>query len=260
MKSSIFIALLFVLVACQEEKPIWDQLTPAEQAAVRAQAEADCLAEAATRFTNFKTESTKVFSSTSWNRNKQWRHVLKNGETEDTRTDFQVWKQTATELYLWVKVTKGSDVTDFFLRLTAAENDDMIDDVKANICSKTLTSTSRSSTGPVSASKTYTQTAGSEKREFTDTYNFDFTYPAFFGANHNFGRKIVTKKVSSNEVISTLNLTSTFSSVTGADDLRSSYTDGYTQKFCEISTLVSPYAIPYVYNTCPATPPVGWNL
>lgn len=260
MKKVFFIFLLVLSSACQEEKGIWDELTGPEREAVRAEAEAACLSESSQRFTNFKTTSANTFSSSDWVRNKQWRHILKNGEVEDTRTDFQVWKQRATELYLWVKVTKGSDVSDYFLRISQSENEDMIDDIRSNICSRTMSTTSTSNSGPVSAIKTYTQTAGSEKREFTDTYNFDFSYLAFFGANHNLTRKIVTKKVSNDEVISTINLTSSFSSVTGADDLRVLYTDGYTQKFCEVSTLTSPYAIPYILNSCPTVLPGDWDL
>ena len=259
MKTSLVIALLLILAACQEEKGIWDQLTPAEQAAVRAQAVAECKSSNQARFDAIK-NSTGFFQSTTWQRNKAFKHELKNGEVVDTLNEIQVWKQDTVSniVYLWIKQTKGSDLESFFVRITKDQHDQMVTDLLDDLCDKNITATT--ATNPIPVTEAYTQTASPNKREFTDTYSLQIDETPFVGATYRLTRKIVTKKIADDSVVSTVNLASTFAAVTEPEVLGSN-PNSYATIYCDLVTPTSPtrFTLPYTY-TCVTTLPGGWNL
>lgn len=259
MKTAFFIALLVLVAACQEEKGIWDQLSPAEQAAVRAQAVAECKSSNQTRFDAIK-NSTGFFQSTTWQRSKAFKHELKNGEAVDTLNEIQVWKQdtAANVVYLWIKQTKGSDLDSFFLRITKAQHEQMVTDLLDDLCDKNITATTASN--PLPVTKTYTQTATPNKREFTDTYSLQIDETPFVAAVYRLTRKIVTKKIADDAIVSTVNLASTFTTVAEPEVLGSN-PDSYATIYCDLVTPTPPtrFSLPYTYN-CVTSLPVGWNL
>ncbi len=262
MKKILFISLLALLAACQEEKPIWDQLSNDERAAVRTQARAECVSSNQTRFNAIK-NSTGFFQSTAWQRNKAFKHELKNGEAVDTLNEIQVWKQdkVANVVYLWVKQTKGAALDSFFLRLTKAQHDKMVTDLLNDLCDRKITATA--STNPLPVTKTYTQTASPNKREFTDTYGLQIDETPFIAGTYRLTRKIVTKKIADDSVVSTLNLASTFTSVAEPEVLGSN-PNSYATIYCDIvepavTIPETPYPLPYSY-TCQSSLPGGWNL
>ncbi len=261
MKHFFLIALLG-LAACQEEKPIWDQLTELERDAVREEAERECTLANQSRFDAIK-NSTGFFQSTTWQRNKAFKHELKNGETVDTLNEIQVWKQdtAANIVYLWVKQTKGSDLDSFFIRITKTQHENMVDGLLKNLCARTITATS--STNPIPVTKSYTQTATPNKREFTDTYSIQLDETPFVGGTYRLTRKIVTKKIADDAVVSTLNLASTFTSVAEPEVLGSN-PNSYATIYCDlvepvVTVPATAYSLPFAI-TCSSSLPGGWNL
>jgi len=257
LKTLIALAALFILASCQEEKGIWDTLTPAEQAAVRAQAIAECKSSNQVRFDALK-NSTTFFQSTSWARNKAYKHELKNGDTVDTLNEIQVWKQDTVSnvVYLWVKQTKGSDLTSFFVRITKTQHQEMVDDLLDDLCDKNITATT--STNPITISKSYTQTVTPNKREFSDTYSYQTDETPFIATTYRLTRKIVTKVIADDSVVSTTNLSSTFSTVADPVALGSN-PDSYATIYCDLETPATRFGIPYTYS-CVTSLPGTWNL
>jgi hypothetical protein len=249
------ISILVFAISCNEKEGIWDKLTPAERAAVEARARTECIAASNERFNAFKDSSISMFTSTSWNRGKAFKHELKNGETIDTSYEIQVWKQLPTEIYFLVEKTIGTTTDTYFLRLLAAQNETMIEDIQEEVCSKRLTL--GNGTNPINITREYVQTGVTNRDEITDTYRMNISQLAYIGATHNLSRKIVKKKISNNEVVSTVNLTSTFTSISSPPALNPDYTT-YPQKFCDVA-FTDPYVLPFPLAACSAVLPAGWD-
>ncbi len=266
MKKTLTLIFLVLISACRKEEGIWDELSPAERAAVRERAVNECLSDTNSKFNSFKDNSALVFTSTRWQRNDAWKHELKNGTTVDTTHDIQVWKQTATELYLVITRTIGANTPEtYFLRIRAAANDDIIEDLQLQYCSKMV---SLSGSNPLTVVEEYTQSVVGGTREFTDTYLFNTSYFAYVGTAWNVTRKIVAKDADG-DVTSTTNLTSSFTAVSDPDPL-STNPAIYGTKYCDITEPAADpsypdirYKVPYVVpepSACPTVLPGDWNL
>lgn len=262
----LLVPLLVISGACRKEKGIWDELTPAEQEAVRERARASCLRDSAETYADFRDASRGVFSSTAWQRNDAWRHQLKNGDTVETTHDVQVWKQTPTALYLVVTRTIGSASPEtFFLRITDVANDDMIADLQRQVC---LGQVRASGTGPITVTADYTTTVTDGTRKTTDTYTFNRSLFAYAATAWHVTRKIEARNAAGT-VTSTTNLTSTFAARTDATALSTDPTT-YGSHFCDVveptADTTDPelrYKVPYVVPEpagCASTLPGDWDL
>jgi hypothetical protein len=266
LKKTLALILLVLIGACRKEEGIWDELSPAERAAIRERAISNCLSETRSKFNSFKDNSALVFTSDRWQRNDAWKHELKNGTTVDTTHDIQVWKQTATELYLVITRTIGANTPEtYFLRILAAANDDMIEDLQLQYCVEQIT---LSGSNPMTAVEEYIQSVVGGTREFTDTYSFNTAYFAYVGTAWNVSRKIVAKDADG-DVTSTTNLTSSFTAVSNPDPLNTNPAV-YGTKYCDITEPAADptypdlrYKVPYVVPepaACPIILPGGWDL
>lgn len=258
--------LLLTVCACRKEKGVWSELTPEEQAAVRERALNTCLRDSTETYDAFRDASSGVFTSTSWQRNDAWKHELKNGTTVDTTHDIQVWKQTPTELYLVVTRTVGATAAEtYYLRITQAANDDMIEDLQRQVCNGQV---SASGTNPIVVKVDYETTVVGGSRETSDTYSFSGSFFAYAATAWNVTRTVRALD-SEGKVTSTTNLTSTFTAVTNPTPL-STDPATYGNRFCDIvepaadvSDPAIRYKVPYVVpepSGCATTLPGGWDL
>ncbi len=269
MKRLLFLALLGLACgACRKEEGIWDELSPAERAALRERALRDCISNSNARFSEFKDGVDALYTSASWQRNKAYKHELKNGETVDTTHNVQVWKQSASELYLVVTRTIGSNTpVTYFLRIPNATNDDILDDLQLEVCAQraTLVSSSGSS---MTVRKEYKQTVVGGTRETTDTYTMPYALSPYMGTAWRFTRKIVAKDTAG-KVTSTTNLVSSWNSVASPTPLNAD-PNTYGNFYCDIIEPAAdaefpdlrykaPYLIPEP-STCPTVLPAGWSL
>jgi hypothetical protein len=255
-----------VVSACGKSKGVWDELSPADRAAITTRAYNECKAETASDFADFQARSAAVYISTAWERSDAWKHELKNGATVDTTHNIRVWKNAADELYLLIERVIGSNTRVYFLRIPKAINQEMIEDLNEQYCRKQIAM----STGPSQSSATeeYIVASGTNTKEYTDTSSFDHDELAYMGGIWRRKQVIVTKD-DDGDVTNTTTLLSTFSAVStsGMPALSADYTTYAGATFCDITepaediaTGIS-FVLPYVVSeTCSATVPVTWSI
>ncbi len=258
--------LLILIVACGKTEGVWDELDAADRAAITTRAYNECKDETNGDFNAFKEESELVYSSSDWQRSDAWKHELKNGATVDTTHNIRVWRNDGTDLYLLINRVIGSNTRVYFLRIPKAINLEMIEDLQEQFCRKQVAVSTNSSR--VTVEEEYVVPTGTDTKEYTDTYRFDFDYLAYMGSAWNVTRLIVTKDDDDDET-GRVTLTSTFVEVDPDTlaDLKPTYTEYVGATFCEITepaedvaTGIS-FVVPYVVSeTCASTLPVGWTL
>lgn len=272
MKSKvILLSLLTIAVACKsEEIQKFDELTDAEQAAIRTRGTALCLSANTAIYNRFKTRSASMFTSGIFNRGDGFEFLFKNGATTERTVEIKVWKQTATEIFFYI--TDDQAPGDYFLRVQNTDNDQMIDDLLTVHCTRPIIYTSSTGdNGPLTMTNDYEIPRAPNSEIFKDTYTMPFDYPAFF-ANYRIGRTKRVEDADDNQVGSTVTYTSTLTqkAYTFASDNAEDSAE-YNQKFCVFNRgtgyrfarerNVEGFKIDYSNLTdCPITKPVAWDL
>lgn len=266
MHHLILLIILVTLSSCREEKSLWNELSPDEQAYLRSRARVKCEEDNATAYKNFKKLSGESFTSSTYNRAKGVEIKFKQGDAVSVTTDMKVWKKDTINnvLYFYVTKTNSDFSTDsYFLRLPVIQNDDVIDDFLSDQCDEIYTA-SIGSSGPLSIKYPYTVKISSGKYEYTDNYSFKFDEPAFLGS-YRLSRKVVTFN-SKDEQTNTASFTSTLTNKTYSNFASADYTNpAYVQKFCILDFETgSEYRLSKTElgfkKTCLSTPPVDWDL
>lgn len=277
MKTLIPLFALLLLASCEEEVQMYDKLTAAERRAIEQASELKCQSANNAKYTTFKNEAAKIYDSSSFDRGDGFYYEYKEGNVVKQKADIRVWKRdgTANEVYFYITDTLIG-ASSYFVRVTQAVNEAMIDDLFADHClsgtNKIFTSTIGSSS--LSVKYEYTVPNSPNKDELIDSYTIPFAKPVFF-ANYQLNRTVTTKKLDGgaqvgNPVKYASTLTNKSYDFDGHDvATNSTY---YTQKFCEIDFLssgspashyrVEKYgsAIGYRLTNCTTTVPVGWDL
>jgi len=276
----LLISFLVLGAACGKREAVWDELSEADQRAIRGRAYGECKSDSVTTFENFVEKSSLVWTSGDWQRNDAWKHTFTEGSSVIT-TKIRIWKNNGTMLYLAIT----DDVTTtapYFLRIPKAANETMITHLKEQICrGHQSVSAKGGEDGPLTVGREYTTTEAAEVNTITDTYSFNFAYPAFVATEWNLKRRILKKK-SDGTQISDKTSTSSFTKLTGEDDLPTTATSWAT-KYCDIflpevvppgAELENPgelrYVVPYQLGNNDTTPgtltcnvgtlPTGWDL
>lgn len=267
MRSLSLLIISFLLAACnQQEIPSYNDLTPAEQAAIESARKDKCLRDYASVYANFKEDTALLFDSDKWVRGKGFYHEYK-GKDFTRKVDIRIWKQdrNTDDIYFYITDTLSGS-SSYFLKMSRSQNEAILDDVYADHCDRVYTVTG---TTGLTAKYEYTVTNAPNTDTYTDTYTLSPAYPIFF-ANFNLARKKVTKN-SSGTVTSTLNDTSTLTAKTFDFGSYTTATDAaqYTQKFCLIDEeTAGVYRFMKAQSTngfrlqtvCASTPPVDWDL
>lgn len=271
MKTIFFLIILLLLgISCkQEEIQSYADLDPDEQAAINAAGTIQCLNRVASNYNQFKASSNEVFSSSSFNREDGFEFILKNGTTAERTVQIKIWKQTPTELFFYISDDKASG--DYFLRWQKADNEQVIDDLKAAHCTRPEIYTSSIASSSLTMKYEYTLPKAPDHEDYVDTYTMAFSQPAFF-ANYKIGR---TKKLvnSDDEVQSTTTYTSTLTAKTYDFENYDNAEDSgrYNQLFCTIPRGASGYRFANERNVegfkfslsgaeCVTTKPAAWDL
>lgn len=266
MKFALLAVLVAFTLSCRKEEAIWDELSPADQAAISTRAYNECIADITDNFDDFKADSATIYSSASWQRHDAWKHELKadGASTAEVINNIRVWKNSGTEIYFLITQEKGSDTKVFFLRIPSTVNDSMIDNLKQQYCRKQV---ALSGTSRFTVTEDYTLSVGTGTNEYKETYTFDFDKLAYMGSAWKM-KRVLTKKDSNGTVTSTTTLNSTLSAVTGLDDLEPLYTAYAGATFCDITqpaadangiTYKVPYVVPFP-ESCAAALPGTWSI
>jgi hypothetical protein len=251
-------SLLFLAAGCEEEVPMYDRLTPAEQTAIQTIARDRCMADTLDTYTDFKTNSNTQMMDFS--RGQHWKVSYAGSPVVDSY--IYVWKVSATAVYFLFKENIQGVLTYNFIKMTPTLNGLMIDDMRKKKCYK---DTSVSSISATSATITF-KTLNVESTVSSVKYKTDSTYtatihnsvqqPMFFA---NFAKRIAKKKLDVNgNVASTenFNYTLTYVGDTNETDLEPTYNDpNYNNnKYCVVdyNNAVGPdpitFDIPYALN------------
>lgn len=171
MKFLTLLLILLLVISCREEEGIWDELSPAEQAAVRLRVYNKCITESNSHFDTFLTNSDKNFyGDDAYDRGVTFNHTFKEGETTDYTHKITIWKTTATDVYLLIYVDDSSDQYQF-VKIPKATNDSMISQMQIDYCNKDLTLNTRS--------LTYKYVTETTTKETTYTYTYSTSLLAY---------------------------------------------------------------------------------
>ena len=177
MNKIIPFLFILLLTACNEEVPSWDDLSAAEQAALRNRQQTECLADTASHFTGFTTTSDDNFYGTSaYAEGTTFNHTFSEGSTSRYTHKITIWKVTTTDIYLLIDI---DDTTDEyrFLKIPKTTNDAMITDLQTKYCDR---STSSDSTLTISTSaKTYKKITTGTTKEITYTFTYSTSLLAY---------------------------------------------------------------------------------
>lgn len=299
MKQLWPLGLVLSLFGCNKAEFV--DLQEPDLTAVRQLAYNDCLAAENPTYEEYKLSSAEVFAvpnSTVWTRDIGYTHEYKEGATTLVTHNIRVWRNTGTFLYLFVEKVESVATNNrkYFLRLpltiaaATGSNEQLINDLKGIGCVPRdesddsvdgETVITGSSSGPLSAKKTYTtRNSDGTYFEYTETYNLNFDLPAWVGGSM-WGMNLAEVKYDINDaVLTTKNFTSTFTRVTTAQTaLPVLVTDPVYQSrdtkvhFCDIVTPTAPvipgyatilHVLPFTIesdpHSCPdTTVPVAWT-
>lgn len=179
MKVATLLLVLFTLISCREEEGIWDELTLAEQAAIRARSQAKCLANVATDILDITdTSDTELLRFT---RLDTWKLEYKKDSALIETSKIYVWKIDGSTVYFLFSLVEGGSTSNKFVKMTNVTNSELFEDLRQKKCISDL---------DLSVSSTLLS-AGIEEGEVTidsDTYykfkathSFHDELPAFFG-------------------------------------------------------------------------------
>lgn len=273
MKTILALGFLLLFISCkQEEIQSFEDLTQIEQDAIRNASRDKCLSLVAANYTKFKNDSNKVFDSTSYDRERGFYHEYKLGSEVKRKMDIRIWKRDADadEIYFYITETQLASES-YFLRITKAQNEEMIDDLKADHCvrSPARVYDSTISSASLSVKYEYDKSNAPNTDEYIDTYSLPFSSLAMF-ANFRLTRKITTKDSDDDVVGSPANYSSTL--VAKNYDFEG-YTDPtnaarYTQKFCDFQYETGTQYrfsqettnIGFKWTCTTGAVPVGWDL
>lgn len=162
------ISLLFILlslISCREEEGIWDELTQAEQDAIRLRALNKCISDSTSHFNAFKENSNnKFYGDNAYDRGITFNHTFKEGTSVDYTHKITVWKTSATDVYLLIFIDDSTDQYRF-VKIPKATNETMISGMQTDYCSEDLTLSTSNQTYK------HVVTASSKKTTSTFTYN-----------------------------------------------------------------------------------------
>lgn len=286
------ILLLLLLVAsCNKTEEV--TLVDPELTNVLQRVLQECRDQSSEKYAKFKEGSSPVFgNSTLWVRHRGFRHEYKSGSTIIYSNDIRVWKSTTSNLYLFIENHQtGGSTKKFFLRLESGvaegANDNLIDDIQTQGClalndthPTEYSEVSGGNSGPLTLTKHYViPNSDGTKKRYSDTYVFDFNYPAWVGSAWRFGRSTVKIDVNGHDTTETESFSSTFVQVTTAQDdlpvsevatvFQNTVGDATSVRFCDLDTTTDTnypgvdYTVPFSpgtdTNACPNTVPVGWT-
>jgi hypothetical protein len=158
-----FIILSFL--SCRDEEGIWDELSPAEQAAVRLRAYNKCISNSSSQFTNFLNQSEgNFFGDDAFDRGTTFNHTFKEGDTIDFTHKITIWKTTSTDVYLLIFVDDATDQYQF-LKIPRTSNEEMISQMQIDYCNQDL------SLSLSNSSYKYETETTTKKTTFTYTYS-----------------------------------------------------------------------------------------
>lgn len=240
MKLLTFLFILFSLISCREEEGIWDELSPAEQAAMRLRAYNKCISSSNSHFNAFLTNSAKNFyGDDAYDRGVTFNHTFKEGETTDYTHKITVWKTTATDVYLLIFIDDSSDQYQF-VKIPKATNDSMISQMQIDYCNEDLTLNTSSST--------YKYVTETSSKETTFTYTYSTSLLAYLSV-YKLTKKEQPLDDDGEPTGTVTNSTGTLSSATTEDDIPEydTYAEyvatGVSTTLCTVNSTTVPFTL-----------------
>jgi hypothetical protein len=231
----IILPLIFIVLtaACRKEVSGWDKLSPEEQDYLRTRSRTTCLSSASANFNKFKELSDNNFNSFA--ESKTWKIETKQKEeATETLIDtsyLSVWKKDTNALYFVWTNNKTSPASVKFIKVTDAQNEEMITDLLWKKCAlrDTYVITDYPSKLDVTlVGQKTNQTASSYDLVGYD-YVLNYEILPLLGSFQE--KKVVKSYKSDGTLTKTVSYTVTFSTTSDAI-LKESYTEYANSQFC----------------------------
>lgn len=287
--------LLIAAVACNSTEQV--ELAEPDLSAVRGRALNECRAATNSIYAGFKLTSANAFGVYPlWARHTTFKHEYKKtGNATATLThSVRVWKALSNTIYLAVQKTSedGSSDRKYFLRLPLlpaggnGSNEKLIDDIQYQTCIPVstppptdYTEVSGGSGGPITVTRHYVSVNNDgTSRAYTDSYVFDFQFPAWVGSAYRLNRTVVNRDINGTATGTKDEFASTFVQVTTPQtNLPDDHYDGAfvspgdsNVHFCDVTnpgpdptypdlTYVLPFKVPADTDTCSSSLPGAWT-
>jgi hypothetical protein len=263
LSSILFLSFLILICSCQETLQVGNKLTEAERNELATRGYNKCISDTSSVFQTFYENSNE--SMLDYYRNKSWKFEYKKDSTVIETSYFYVWKVTSTAVYLRLKLLENGVTTNYFIKVDATQNQEMVKNVQVLKCQKTYDVTYSSSSLNVNIDEARAaEDATTESSAETD-YRFSSSYPAFFSTLD----KLRTKRIYDNGSQS-VKKTETYDYIlTAISDVSqpATYDDAtiINRKFCSIKSTapVAPntfnsYSLPFDFkSTCVTSDTAG---
>lgn len=186
MMNHILFALILLsfLFSCGKRENAWDELTPAEQNAVRARVEAKCRNNAEGWMKAFTKESNlEMLTDKNFERGYVYQHKLTEGTDNWYTTDVYYFKQDkiGNALYLLIRKTESKNASWYFLKITPDDNEDMISSLRDQLCDERISVSGSTSLTVTKDDISSGRSNGDNFYFYNDTYKLSFDEPAYFG-------------------------------------------------------------------------------
>jgi hypothetical protein len=273
LKTTLILFILSFIGACNKTENGFSKLTEQEKEYLRTQASQKCVTDSEKTFLSYQDSSDDQFNTSSSNRffvNKTWLWTFAKAGTAIETKKFTVWKVSTTAVYFIVTSTDASSNTTYqFLKIDAALNMEMIQDLKAKKCSTAtdfMTVTNSSSSATLRYEPAESNLNATQREKIVRTFQFPFSQLAFFGVLNETSRVRQVIEISNNSITTTENFTGTLAAHADEAPAYTTY-GGYPSartQFCTIKkNNDNSFTFPYDWmGNCSAsasTGPDGWT-
>lgn len=225
MKLLLAACLFFLVSACQENVPSYNDLTANEQGYIRDLAGNNCRSDCLSDFTDIKATSNVQLAK--FERGYYWKIEIPGTTVLDY---LYVWKVTGTTVFFLYQQKTGTTTNHYFIKMTPTFNGEMVDDFRIQKCASKIPAITQSSSSFSIKFTDVMSTEGSTKYRTDTTYSGLDTTPAFFSL---WSQKIFKEKLDSNSnVTSSENLAYKITYVADNADLLDTYSSYTNIKYC----------------------------
>jgi hypothetical protein len=247
LKYFLFLSLIILATACGENVQSYNKLTESEREYIREEAARKCKSDTADATEDFIKNSNQEL--VRFQRGDHWKITVPGL----TNPDFiYVWNVVGSTVYFMHQQQSGGATTHKFIKMTAAFNGQMIEDLRVQKCLSKVPAISINSSSITIKYLDNLTTEGTTKYKSDKTYTASSGQPAFFST---FALKIFKEKLNDDDdVVSSENITASIAYENDDGSLFNTYAQYSPRQYCVFkygATTPKTFTYPYELNCVP---------